>query len=214
MDVLDKYKKAWDNQAENSNKVSKEDIYKMTKSKSSSIVKWIFIICLLEFLLLSTLSFTVSNPKYSEVLKDLNILELVNYIYYINIAVVLVFIFLFYKNFKSINATDTTKSLMHKIIKTRKTTKYYLYYNIIGNLIVMIIFNFIVINTPNGMEIILPREGLNISDESKFRTIYIVSQIIIVVIMLAFLSLYYYLLYGILLKKLNRNYKDLAKLEG
>ncbi len=58
MDSLDKYKKAWiDQQSEETNKVSKADIYKMSKSKSSSIVKWIFIIGILELLFWTSLNF-------------------------------------------------------------------------------------------------------------------------------------------------------------
>ena len=55
MDLLEKYKKAWDNQPEETNKVSKIDIYKMAHSKSSSIVKWIFIIGVLEFVFVGLL---------------------------------------------------------------------------------------------------------------------------------------------------------------
>ena len=40
---LDAYKKTWENQPEETNTVSKIDIYKMAHSKSSSVVKWIFI---------------------------------------------------------------------------------------------------------------------------------------------------------------------------
>ena len=43
MDLLDKYKKAWGNQPEETNTVSEVDIYKLAHSKSSSVVKWIFI---------------------------------------------------------------------------------------------------------------------------------------------------------------------------
>ncbi len=46
---LANYKKVWKNQPEEKNKISALEIYKMTQSKSNSIVKWIFIIGLLEF---------------------------------------------------------------------------------------------------------------------------------------------------------------------
>ena len=52
MDLLDKYKKTWSNQPEEAHKLSKVEIYKMAHSKSTSIVKWIFIIGLLEFLII------------------------------------------------------------------------------------------------------------------------------------------------------------------
>ncbi|CAL2064687.1 hypothetical protein [Tenacibaculum sp. 190524A05c] len=214
MDVLDKYKQAWDNQPEDDNKVSKVDIYRMTKLRSSSIVKWIFIIGLLEFVFLAILNILVSKTKYIDVYSELNMLTLLNYSYYVNILVVIVFLYLFYKNYISINTTDNTKSLMTKIIKTRKTVKYYVAYNIIGGILLMVIFNIIIFNTPNGIEMLMPEEAVNITDRSKLITVFIVSQTIVITITLAFLALFYYLLYGILLRKLKKNYKDLAKLEA
>ncbi|CAL2083794.1 hypothetical protein [Tenacibaculum sp. 190524A05c] len=214
MDVLDKYKQAWDNQPEDDNKVSKVDIYRMTKLRSSSIVKWIFIIGLLEFVFLAILNILVSKTKYIDVYSELNMLTLLNYSYYVNILVVIVFLYLFYKNYISINTTDNTKSLMTKIIKTRKTVKYYVAYNIIGGILLMVIFNIIIFNTPNGIEMLMPEEAVNITDRSKLITMFIVSQTIVITITLAFLALFYYLLYGILLRKLKKNYKDLAKLDA
>ena len=57
MDLLDNYKKAWNNQPEDAHKVSSLEIYKMAQSKSSSIVKWIFIIGIAEFVFLNSLYF-------------------------------------------------------------------------------------------------------------------------------------------------------------
>ena len=51
MDVLDQYKNAWDNQPQDIQKVSKNEILKLVKRRSSSIVKWIFIIGLLELII-------------------------------------------------------------------------------------------------------------------------------------------------------------------
>ncbi len=213
MDVLDQYKKAWENQPEDEKKVSKVDIYRMTKLRSSSIVKWIFIIGLLEFAFWSILNILISKTKYIDVYSELNMLTLLNYTYYINIAVVIVFLYLFYKNYTSINTTDNTKSLMSKIIKTRKTVKYYLLYNIIGGILLMIIFNIIIINTPNGIEMLMPDDAIKITDKSKLLSMFLISQTIVVIVTIGFLVLFYYLLYGILLRKLNKNYKDLAKLD-
>ena len=61
MDILDKYKKAWENQPEENDRVNEAQIYKMAHSKSSSIVKWIFIIGILEFVVFNSLYFFVSK---------------------------------------------------------------------------------------------------------------------------------------------------------
>ena len=81
-----------------------------------------------------------------------------------------------------------------------------------GTIAIMMIFNYMIINTPNGIDIFYEYEELNIPKEQMI-TVYIVSQAITIVVILLFLFLFYYLLYGILLKKLNRNYKELTKLE-
>ena len=51
-------------------------------------------------------------------------------------------------------------------------------------------------------------------DISQIITITVISQIIALVVVLVLLWLFYKLVYGILLKKLNRNYKELIKLDA
>ena len=69
---LDKYKKAWDNQPKETDTVSKVDIYKMAHSKSSSIVKWIFIIGILEFFILNSIIFLM-DKRYMKVYENLHL---------------------------------------------------------------------------------------------------------------------------------------------
>ena len=67
MDVLENYKKTWVNQPEEVSKFSAIEIYKMAHSKSSSIVKWIFIIGILEFFVLNSLYFFIDmDEAYAE----------------------------------------------------------------------------------------------------------------------------------------------------
>jgi F0F1-type ATP synthase membrane subunit b/b' len=56
-------------------------------------------------------------------------------------------------------------------------------------------------------------ENLSI-DINQLITITIISQIIAIIIFMVLLWFFYKLIYGILLKKLNRNYKELSKLES
>jgi len=51
MDQLEELKGIWKNQSESTIKFTESDIYKMVHKKSSSIVKWILVISLLELLL-------------------------------------------------------------------------------------------------------------------------------------------------------------------
>ena len=130
MDVLENYKKAWDNQPEEVSKFSAIEIYKMAQSKSSSIVKWIFIIGILEFIVLNSLYFFIDMEEAN---KEYEKLGLENFIFYSQLAayaILFYFLWMFYKNYKRISTIDSTKTLMKKIIKTRKTVRNYVLFNL------------------------------------------------------------------------------------
>ncbi|QYS86140.1 hypothetical protein JJC03_14325 [Flavobacterium oreochromis] len=65
MEELDLLKKNWNN-TNNFPKMSEENIYAMIHKNSSSAVKWIFIISVIEFLLGIILSFSFSLNKNSK----------------------------------------------------------------------------------------------------------------------------------------------------
>jgi hypothetical protein len=209
---LDKYKKAWDNQPEETNTVSKIDIYKMAHSKSSSIVKWIFIIGILEFLFWGILNFFTSQSDYMEVYDKLHLTSFIKFTYYIHYVVIIIFLYVFYRNYSSISIMDGTKDLLKKIFRVRKTVKIYVYYNLITFVVLSVIVNFIIFSDRSKLKEIFNAESANIS-ESSFFTIMLITQIVFLVIFLVLFWLFYQLLYGILLRKLNKNYKELTKLE-
>ncbi|KGL60743.1 MULTISPECIES: hypothetical protein [unclassified Polaribacter] len=199
MDLLEKYKKTWDNQPDETKQFSALEIYKLAHSKSSSIVKWIFIIGVLEFVILNSLYFVFDME---EVYTEYEKMGLKNFIFYSQIvAYVILFYFLvmFYLNYKRISTTDSTKTLMKKIIKTRKTVRNYVLFNLSYMALVMIAVTIASINT-------------NFNDlNNKQIILIIIATLIATLLILGVLWLFYQLLYGILLKKLNRNYKELAK---
>ncbi|WP_299135969.1 hypothetical protein [uncultured Tenacibaculum sp.] len=202
MDALDKYKKAWDNQPKETNKVSKVDIYKMAQSKSSSIVKWIFIIGLLELIIPLSMYLFFDLDKLDDTYAKLG---LANYAFYSQIIlypVVLVFLFLFYKNYKNIYTTDTTKELMQKILKTRKTVRNYIFLNLGYAFITLIVVVFATIKTQFN----------NLGTKEIIITSLV--SIVFGILLIGCIWLIYQLLYGILLRKLNKNYKELAKLDS
>ena len=202
MDLLDNYKKAWDNQPEDANKVSSIEIYKMAQSKSSSIVKWIFIIGILEFVVLNSLYFFVDMDEASAEYKKLGI---ENFVIYSQIAAyIILFFFLtkFYQNYKRISATESTNTLMKKILRTRKTVRNYVLFNLGYTFLISMVY---IISTIN----------MNFDDLStKQLLLIIISTLIATLLILCVLYGFYQLLYGILLRKLNRNYKELAKLDS
>lgn len=201
MDLLDNYKKAWENQPEEITRISTSEIYKMTQAKSSSIVKWIFVIGLLEFafMILSTFVFDISNDE--KILVEMEIYEFVQISQYLTIPVLFYFLFLFYKNYKNISSIDNTKKLMTKIKKTRRTIRNYVIFNLLYIVYLAAIITFGMVMTPQG----------NLENTPGW--IIVLIMMLVTIIMLFLFWGFYQLLYGILLNKLNRNYIELAKLD-
>ena len=202
MDLLDNYKKAWDNQPEDAHKVSSLEIYKMAQSKSSSIVKWIFIIGIAEFVGLNSLYFFIDM---GEAMKEYEKLGIENFVFYSQIAAyIILFYFLakFYQNYKRISVTTSTNTLMKKILKTRKTVRNYVIFNLGYMVLIIMVVSIASIN--------MNFEELN----TKQLLLIVLSTLIATLLILGLLWLFYQLLYGILLRKLNRNYKELAKLDS
>jgi hypothetical protein len=198
MDLLDKYKKTWNNQPEEAHKLSKVEIYKMAHSKSTSIVKWIFIIGMLEFLTIIPFLFMETDTKHFE---EMNILWLRKALDTISCAIVAFFVIKFYLNYKSISSLDNTKTLMDKIVKTRRTVRNYIFTALSFFAIAILVMAFSSINNQF------------INETPIFKIGIIAIFIFIGAIFLGLFWLFYQLLYGILLKKLNKNYKELAKLD-
>jgi len=209
---LANYKKVWKNQPEEKNKISALEIYKMTQSKSNSIVKWIFIIGLLEFVFWFAINYLGTKNGALEPYEKLNLINFIDNFNYFHYVVVVLFLILFYRNFSLISTVDDTKTLMKNILLVRKTVKWYVYYNLIYAVVFSIILNILIFNTPDGINILsgIDNESFN---QEHMMSVFIIAQIVVIAIMILILWLFYYLLYGILLKKLNKNYKELTKLD-
>ena len=208
---LDNYKKIWKNQPEEKNKLSALEIYKMTQSKSNSIVKWILIIGLLEFVFWFAVNYLGTKNGALDPFEKLNLINFIDNFNYFHYVVVVLFLLLFYRNFSLITTVDDTKNLMKNILLVRKTVKWYVYYNLINVVIFSVILNILIFNTPDGINILSGIENESFNQENM-RSVFIITQIVVIAVMILILWLFYYLLYGILLKKLNKNYKELTKL--
>ena len=211
MEELDLLKKAWKNDLHSFEQISELEIYKMIHKKSSSIVKWILIISIVEVVFWSSFSFIFNTDDY---IKQLH--AEVTIIYFkifnvINFIVIIWFIYSFYKNYIKISTITTTKKLMQDILKTRKTVQYYVWYNL-SIITLSIILGFIMgyIFNPK-MEVLKDK----IAHEQNYHTIIITFgfMLLILVVIVGLFWLFYKLLYGILLKRLYRNYKELEKID-
>ncbi|WP_395050631.1 hypothetical protein [Flavobacterium sp.] len=208
MKELDLLKKDWQKK-DAFEQVSEGEIYKMLHMKSSSIVKWIFIISILEILLWTSISVFfntddyLKNTKYEEFEVYFQALNFLNY------GVILVFIYLFYKNYVIITATVSTKQLMKDILKTRKTVQCYVWYNL-GMVALSLIIGFFIAFTSNP-EVMILRD--KVASDGKVLAITIGILILTIAVFLSLFWLFYKLLYGILLKRLYRNYNELKKID-
>jgi len=208
MKELDLLKKDW--QKNNTfEQVSEVDIYKMLHTKSSSIVKWIFIISILEILLWTSISVFFNTDDYLKNIKHEELNVYFEVLTYFNYVVILVFIYLFYKNYVAISITVSTKQLMKDILKTRKTVQCYVWYNLgMVGLSLMMGF-FMAFNYNPDVVVLLDKMGNN----TKVMVFTIVFFILAFVLFLGAFWLFYRLLYGILLRRLYANYKELKKID-
>ncbi|WP_034043873.1 hypothetical protein [Wocania ichthyoenteri] len=212
MDELDLLKKDWNKGDNTFPKLSYNEIYKMILKKSSSIVKWIFIISLLEFALWTFISFflkdTESMKRFDQYDADAVFIPLMVTGY----IILAYFFYLFFKNYKTISATDNAKVLMENILKTRKTVKQYVAFNLIYLVISTIVVLFLEFDRDQQVIDQVNQAAAN-GEAFKFYAGIIIATILLLVVAIGVLLLFYWLVYGILLKRLNRNYKELKKLE-
>ena len=208
MEELDLLKKDWKRKENSFSQLSEKELYGMLHRKSSSIVKWILIISILELCLWTGIGFLftddyVDKVNHSEMAFWLKVLN------YLNYAVVLAFIYLFYKNYVNISTTSSTRKLMKDILKTRKTVQYYVWYNL-GMIALCLVIGFIMTLSwsPKVADL---RNQIEHDDAVLLKAILFMSLIVIIIVGVFWLV--YRLLYGILLRKLYANYKELEKID-
>jgi len=212
MDKLDKLKENWQSEEHELPKVSFDKIYKMLLKKSSSIVKWIFVISIIELLFWISLYFILPEDNIN-MMKELGLERVMYYCEIFHFFIFGIFIILFYKNYKSIQVTDSTNVLMQNILNTRKTVRYFVYYNVGMTIAFSIaIDTYLYNNSEKLYEVMgLAKQGI---PKEGFANIFIISQIIVGFVIIALLILFYWLVYGILLKKLKGNYRELKKINS
>lgn len=201
MENLDSLKDLWKNQGESKIRYSQDDIHKMVQQKSSSIVKWILIISLLEFIL-PNLIFLFTDFESTRIFYQEYGLSNTMIIYSaVHIVIIIAFIYVFYKNYRNISAESTVKILLGNIIKTRRTVKYYIYYNLTIMGIIGLHMFYSVYNSLSFQE--------NLEAGTSMLMIWVIS-IVLLCLALSIFWLFYKILYGFFLRKLKRNYAALS----
>lgn len=204
MEELDLLKKNW-NKTNNFEQISESEIYKMLLKKSSSVVKWILLISIIELLFWSISGLLLSSD---EAFAKFKVDHLTDYLLLSNIvhySIVIGFIVVFYLNYLKISVVTSTKNLMNSILKTRKTVQYYIWYNM-----VMIALSFVF-----GILLVfnMDPEISKLNQNATFKYGLIVGFTLVAVVFIGLFWMLYRVLYGRLLKKLNRNYDELKKID-
>ena len=211
MDELDFLKKDWKNQEANLPHLSYDEIYNMLWKKSSSIVKWIFMISILELLLSTFLSILFADEAYWDQMEQLHLKKFTVGLYIFSYSVTLFFIYCFYRNYRKISSTDDAATLMKNILKTRKTVKTYIAYVLISTGVSALIIAFFSLRNHELTTTV--EETAKYTYETLDWIKFILISLLVLTALLGFIWLFYRLIYGILLRKLKRNYKELKKLE-
>lgn len=199
MDELELFKKQWQSQ-DDWPSYKREELYQMMHKKSSSIVKWIFIISLIEFAFWIALEFLSGSQELDEVLNQMNLNVFYRVSLVVNYVVILGFIICFFMNYRTIKTTDTTHGLMKSILKTRRTVKAYVWFNIL-----FFCLSFLV-------SIIVTIKHYASVNTSQFWISIGISILVLVILILLFL-LFYRVIYGVLTRRLQRNYNNLKQIE-
>ena len=210
MEELDLLKKHW-KKDDDLPKISKDEIGVIIHKKSSSVVKWIFIISVIELLLGFVLLFFMNSEDKSVIalIEKNSFLKFIDKFSYVLYVVVIYFIYRFYTMYRKISVGDNTTKLMENIIQTRKVVRHYMLFNVITFFLMCVSVSWIVIQDR------IYNEGFSQHHLSsiQFVILYAVMFFIIAVMTVIF-WLIYKLIYGYFLRKLQKNYNELKNNEA
>ena len=206
MNELDVLKQYW-KQQENFPRVDQSAIRHMLYKSSSSIVKWIFLISVIEFIAGIALGvyYLFFDTRTAE--DHPLAIDILNYVgETLSYVVIIYFIYQFFHSYRKIKNTSDTKALLSDILQARKNVHHYIKFNIY-----MIVYSFAVIGISKTIE-------ENLFDKGTGEIIMQVTLLIVVLFLtawlfIALLKLYFRVIYIRLVKKLDRNYQELIRLE-
>ena len=216
---LDSFKKTWQEQPVQP-KYNDNEILKMLNKKSRNYMKYIFWISVAEFLFFSVMGvFYLIQSNESDsflnilekmgVQKDSQLVAKLDNIYLIvkilSLVVTGFFVLKFYQNYRKIKIEEDLKLFIIRIITFKKTVNAFILTNI-GLLLILIstliIFAFYILNVQN-IEL----------DDSNF-TGFIVAITISTILCVALIWVYYRLVYGIIMNRLDKNLNQLKEIES
>jgi len=212
MEELDLLKKDWKRNENKFPRVSEQEIYAMLHKNSTSVVKWIFLISIFEFAFFLALTLLLNDNKGTTKMESyLNDYTMIT-ITIIDYGIMVYFFCQFYINYKKITTTDRVKNLMSNILKTRKSVSTYIFVKI--SFIVILLIAMFILYFNNEPEMISTR---HIAEEkgkvAMLYLVYFAAVTISVAVFAGVIWLFYRLIYGLLLKRLRKNYNELKKID-
>lgn len=210
MDGINLLKREWHLNTSELPKFSYDEIYKMILKKSSSLVKRILYVGIAEFFFWVTLTFIFSN-SHKSITNSLGMGDILFGVDLINYSVFIVFIVLFYKNYKRVKVTKNCKSLMREILRVRNTVRTFVFINVgIAALTLLGVNMYFYIKKNEFVKLMSHRlESPNSLSQDEFFTVVFSLQIAVSIVVIGLLILLYRLIYGIFLRKIIKNYKEL-----
>lgn len=215
---LDSFKKTWQEQ-EVTPKYEQSEILEMLNKKSRNNVKYILWISLLEFTIFLAISlyyFVVGNQEDSliNVLNNLGVNgtpELhaqYEQLYFVMKLVTLLvtgfFVLRFYRKYHQINIEESLKILIQKIIAFKKTVKAFIFINIVLLIVYILILCFFVFNT-------LYMQNITLNNTTLIG--FCIGIVITVLLSIILVWAYYKLVYGIIIKRLDKYLSQLQEIE-
>lgn len=216
---LDSFKKTWQEQPVQP-KYNDNEILKMLNKKSRNYMKYIFWISVVEFLLFSVLGvfYLIQNNESDSFLsilekmgvhKDSQLITKLDNIYLIvkilSLVVTGFFVFKFYQNYRKIRIEEDLKLFIIRIITFKKTVNAFILTNI-GLLLILISaligFTFYILNVQN------------IEINSSAFTGFIVGIVVSTILCVILIWVYYRLVYGIIMSRLDKNLNQLKEIES
>ncbi len=202
---LDNLKQVW--KAQQTASFSKEQILAMRQKRSSSIAKWIFYISLAEFIFWIGISLLIPEDKVTHFSSNTELF--LDVITYLNYAIAISFIYIFFRSYQKIKAHQTPKKLLQNVFRMRKMVQYYIIYSIaiylVGALLATI---FMIVEQPESFNV--PEA---VQSSFTFWGIMIFAMLAFLGILFAGLYFFYRLLYGFLLRRLQKNYNEIKDLQ-
>ncbi|MBC2840179.1 hypothetical protein [Robiginitalea sp. SC105] len=215
MDELDLLKKDWQRREQEMPRLTFEQIHRMIWKKSSSVVRWIFYISIIEFIaphLLYLIPSFRSGMNY-DVAGSLGIKVPLIILTVLQYAVALYFILQFYKRYREISVLDSAGNLMNRIIRTRKTVKNYVVFCLSMILVFFAVFIGGMVFSQDLMEALQLHPQGEV-DPERLKWVVVGIMAVAGVVFTAVMGGIYFLLYGLLTRKLHQNYKDLRRMEA